>query len=55
LETAFTDLKAQVGEKKFGKQIKKASKVLASGATAKARTAPKKAAKKKATTPAKKK
>lgn len=59
LETTFTDLKKQVGEKKFEKHVKKASKVLAAGAALKTKT---KAAKpkvavpaKKVTTPAKKK
>lgn len=58
LQTTFTDLKETVGEKKFARQVKKASKVLASGAvkkTSKVITAtPKKAAAKaKAKAPAK--
>lgn len=36
LETTFTALKEAVGEKKFNKQVKKASKVLATGAVKKA-------------------
>lgn len=49
LETTFTDLKKKVGEKKFEKHIKKASKVLASGAATKQKT---KTSKPKAAAPA---
>lgn len=49
LETTFTDLKKKVGEKKFEKNIKKASKVLASGAATKQKT---KTSKPKAAAPA---
>ncbi len=53
LTTAFADIKEIVGEKKFSKKIKKAGKILAEGATAKA-TPKKKAATGKKTSPAKK-
>ncbi|MRG48019.1 hypothetical protein GFS24_23060 [Chitinophaga sp. SYP-B3965] len=55
LETTFTDLKESVGEKKFARQVKKASKVLASGAvkkTSKVAAAPKAKAAAKAKTKA---
>lgn len=53
LTTAFADIKEIVGEKKFSKKIKKAGKILAEGATAKA-TPKKKATTGKKTSPAKK-
>jgi hypothetical protein len=57
LEATFTDLKKQVGEKKFEKHVKQASKVLAAGAATKTKSAKLKVVvpAKKATTPAKKK